>query len=122
MAGHEIDCWNKNYLAACGEVFNFSRKGYRIACMKKVSLRVMCGFYIGIFGLAGCGQTGPLYLPEQAKPAVKSAAGDAPTKKQSASAASQTLPLKPTKIGTSETSSSLSSTLVAASSAATSSK
>lgn len=90
--------------------------------MKKVSLRVICSFCVGIFSLSGCGQTGPLYLPDEAKPAAESVKGNAPAKKQSASTASQTTALNLAKSKTSVASSSASSAILAASSAAASSK
>ncbi|MES2675210.1 MAG: lipoprotein [Pseudomonadota bacterium] len=91
--------------------------------MKKVSLRVICSFCVGIFCLSGCGQTGPLYLPEQAKPAAESVNGNAPAKKQSAAAVSQATSLKAGNVrALVSSSSSSSSILAAASSAATSSK
>ncbi|MES2822610.1 MAG: lipoprotein [Pseudomonadota bacterium] len=82
----------------------------------------MCSVCLGILWLSGCGQTGPLYLPEQAKPAAESVNGNAPAKKQSASTASQATSLAAAKSRASVTSSSASSTILATSSAATSAK
>lgn len=90
--------------------------------MKKISLRVICSFYVSIICMAGCGQTGPLYLPEQAKSAAESAKASTDAsdkqnisaKKQSAFSASQTT--------SSQASQGIDSKAFTASSASTSSK
>ena len=98
--------------------------------MKKVSLRLICSFCVGIFCVVGCGQTGPLYLPDQAAPAGKSTTGNTSVEKPNASAISQALASeakvsKVSKASQSKASNATSSAVLAlpgVSSAATSSK
>ena len=56
--------------------------------MKKASLRVVCGFCVGILCVAGCGQTGPLYLPGAAPSAAGLSKQTAKVKKQNISSSS----------------------------------
>ncbi len=56
--------------------------------MKKASLRVVCGFCVGILCVAGCGQTGPLYLPGAAPSAAGLSKQTDKVKKQNVSSAS----------------------------------